>query len=176
MLWKNCVEKQTPAVGTFFRGCYIRMNFSFAKNVCKDMAHTHVIVPNFFIRQRKIILDGKPFSMQCRPFFFPGPLWLQVVNDGIRPCIPYKVKVLIFAHDGSKVLFYIPAVTEDDNIFLTAEFRHHLADHGDGKFQLGFLFLLHAVSKRNRKVMDPVFIPYWDAEHYAYETMPIQII
>ena len=74
--------------------------------------------------------------MRCRPFLFSRPLWREVVKDGIRPCIPDQAKVLVFIHNGNKVLFYIPAVTEDDNMVLTAEFRHHLADHGHGKFEL----------------------------------------
>ena len=74
--------------------------------------------------------------MRCRPFLFSRPLWREVVKDGIRPCIPDQAKVLVFIHNGNKVLFYIPAVTEDDNMVLTAEVRHYLADHGHGKFEL----------------------------------------
>ena len=144
-------EKQAPTAGTLFRGSYICKDLPFAKNICKDMAYCHIIVPDFFIRQSKIILDRKPFPMRCGPAPpFSRPLRRQAINDGTRPCISYKVKVLIFVHNGNKVLFYIPAVIKDDNIFLISEFWHHLADYGCSQSQLGFLFLPYTLDSRKR--------------------------
>ena len=57
---KNCAEKQAPAAGSLFQGRYIRKDFPFAKNVCKDTAHSHVIVPHNFliIHYFKILLTS----------------------------------------------------------------------------------------------------------------------
>ena len=101
----------------------------------------------------------------------------EVIDDRVRPRIADQVKVFIVVYYGHQVLFYIPAVTKDDDIFLIPEFRHYLPDHGSGKLQFGSLiFAPHAVSKRDGKVRYPVFIPYRDAEHNTDKTMPIQII
>ena len=84
----------------------------------------------------------------------------KVIDDRVRPCIADQVKVFIVVYYGHQVLFYVPAVTKDDDIFLIPEFRHHLPDHGSGKLQFGaFFFLPHAVAKRDVKVGYPVFIP-----------------
>ena len=101
----------------------------------------------------------------------------KVIDDRVRPCIADQVKVFIVVYYGHQVLFYIPAVTKDDDIFLIPEFRHHLPDHGSGKLQFGaFFFPPHAVARRDGEVGYPVFIPYRDAEHNTDKTVPIQII
>lgn len=63
----HCAEEQPSAAGTLFRGGYICKDFLFAKDICEDTAHCHVITPDFFIGQCKVILDGKFFPMRCRP-------------------------------------------------------------------------------------------------------------
>ncbi len=73
--------------------------------------------------------------------------------------IPYKVKVFIFVHNRYEVLFYIPAVTQDDDIFSVSELRHYLADHRCSQFQFGFLFLPHTVSRRYGKIVNFAFVP-----------------
>lgn len=114
--------------------------------------------------------------MQRRPPSFSGALRRQVINDRIRPGISYHVKVFVFVYDGNKVFLYIPAVAEDDDIFLFMEYRHYMPYHGCSQFQLGFLFLPHAVSKRNGKIVDPAFVPYRDTDHYTYEAVSVQIV
>lgn len=113
----------------------------------------------FFSGQYKVIMNGKFFSVQCRPSSFSGPLRRQAINGRVRPCIPYKVKVFIFVHNRNEVLFYIPAVTQDDDIFSVSELRHYLADHRCSQFQFGFLFLPHTVSRRYGKIVNFAFVP-----------------
>jgi hypothetical protein len=90
-----------PGMAATFWGCYIRKDFPLSKNVCKDTAHAHITITNFFTRQHKIVLYGKFFPMQRRPPSFSSMVRRQVINNEIRPCFPYKIKVLICIHDGN---------------------------------------------------------------------------
>ena len=66
----HCAEEQPSAAGTLFRGGYICKDFLFSKYICEDTAHCHVITPDFFIGQCKVILDGKFFPCDAgRPRF-----------------------------------------------------------------------------------------------------------
>ena len=89
--------------------------------------------------------------MQRRPPSFSGALRRQVINDRIRPGISYHVKVFVFVYDGNKVFLYIPAVAEDDDIFLFMEYRHYMPYHGCSQFQLGFFFSATSGIQAERK-------------------------
>lgn len=49
----------------------------------------------------------------------------SMIRYGVRPCNTDQVRGFKFIHDGEQILFYIPAVAEDNDIFLFSEFRHH---------------------------------------------------
>jgi hypothetical protein len=61
-------------------------------------------------------------------------------------------------------------------MFSALKFRHDITDHGCSKFQFGFFFLPHTVSRRNGKIRDLILIPHRYAEHDAYKTVSIQIV
>jgi hypothetical protein len=61
-------------------------------------------------------------------------------------------------------------------MFSALKFRHDITDHGGSKFQFGFFFLPHTVSRRNGKIRDLILIPRRYAEHDAYKTVSIQIV
>jgi hypothetical protein len=61
-------------------------------------------------------------------------------------------------------------------MFSALKFRHDITDHGCSKFQFGFFFLPHTVSRRKGKIRDLILIPHRYAEHDAYKTVSIQIV
>ena len=54
----------------------------------------------------------------------------QEVLQLIRSCISYKVKIFIFVYYGNKILFYISAVTKNDDVLHFTQCRHNLTHHG----------------------------------------------
>ncbi len=62
------------------------------------------------------------------------------------------------------------------DVLYSAECRHNLTYHRCSQFQFRFLFLPHAVSKRDAKIVDCVFVPQWNTEHHTYKAVPIEIV
>ena len=105
LFWKNGTEKQASAAIFLIPRCNICKNCPSSKNVCKDMARRHIVITDFFIRQRKIILDRQFFPSQCGSASFSNLLLRQVIHDRVRPRISYEIKVFIFIHNGNKPFF-----------------------------------------------------------------------
>ena len=136
----------------------------------------YIIVTSLFIAQHKVVPDKEFAPACCWPALFSGTLWWQIVYGRIRPCISYKVKIFIFVYYGNKILFYIPAVTKNDDVLHFTQCRHNLTHHGCSQFQFGFPFLPHTISKWDAKKVDCVFVPQWDTEHQTYKAVPIEIV
>lgn len=100
----------------------------------------------------------------------------KVIHNRINSCITNKIRIRIFVDNTDQILFRIPAVTENNDMFPALKFRHDFTDHGGSKFQFGFFFLPHTVSKRNGKIRDLILIPHRYAKHDTYKTVSIQIV
>ena len=68
-----------------------------------------------------------------------GTCRCKIIHDRINPCVTDQIQVWIFVNDGHQVLFRIPAVTKNDDVFFAAKFRHDLPDHGGCQFQFEVL-------------------------------------
>ena len=71
LFWKNGTEKQASAAILLIRRCNICKDCPSSKNVCNDAACSHIVTTVFFIRQRKIILDGQFFPRSAGLPLFP---------------------------------------------------------------------------------------------------------
>lgn len=86
------------------------------------MAAPSIIVSNFFSDQGKIYVDEQETSVFWWSDLLSGRGRRKVIDYEIRPCIADQVKIFIIIHDSSKILFYVSAVTEDNDIFHCFEF------------------------------------------------------
>ena len=160
----------------FFCGCDISQNFLIAKDSGKDTADTGIVITDFFTGKGKVSLNRKLFSMFSRTPPAAGMCRSKVIHNRINPCITNKIQVRIFIDNTDQILFRIPAVTENNDMFPALKFRHDFTDHGGSKFQFGFFFLPHTVSKRNGKIRDLILIPHRYAKHDTYKTVSIHIV
>ncbi len=72
----------------------------------------------FCFRAEEIIFHRKAAAMFCRLASLSSWFRRQVIHDGrITSGIADHIQIGIFVHDTDKVLFGIPAVTEDDHVF-----------------------------------------------------------
>ncbi len=127
----------------FFCGCDISQNFLIAKDPGKDTADTGIVITDFFTGKGKVSLNRKPFSMFSRTPPAAGMCRSKVIHNRINPCITNKIQVRIFIDNTDQILFRIPAVTKNNDMFPALKFRHDFTDHGGSKFQFGFFFLPH---------------------------------
>ncbi len=75
-----------------------------------------------------------------------GAFRCKIIHDRINPCITDQIQIWIFLNNGHQILFCIPAITKNDDMFLATKFRHNLPDHGGCQFQFGFFFLPHTIA------------------------------
>ena len=105
-----------------------------------------------------------------------GAFRRKVIHNGIDPRIADQVQVRIFIDNAYQVLFCIPAVTEDGHMFFPLELGHDLSDHGSSQFQLGFLFLPHAVTQGYGEIRYFLLAPNRDTKQDAYKTVAVQVV
>ena len=109
-------------------------------------------------------------------------IWYNYISD---PCLCLRVfpnilypaaifiPVLNLCPSNRNIFFFFFLIFE---LLFLLKFKHDLTDHGCSKFQLWFLFLPHATSKRKWKIRYPVILPYRYAKHNTYKAVSIQII
>ena len=105
-----------------------------------------------------------------------GACRCKIIYDRINPRITDQIQIGIFINDGYQILFGIPAVAENDNMFLAVKFGHNLPDHGGCQFQFGLFFLPHTIAKRNGKIRCFIPVPDGHAEHDTHKAVSIQIV
>ena len=81
----------------------------------------------------------------------------------------------IFFGDGYQRFFHIPAVTEQNDIFLFLAFRHYLTDHVSCQFKFWFLLCPHTITERNRKPGNFILFPDRYAEHQDNKTVSVLV-
>ena len=123
-----------------FYGCNISQNFLTVKELGKDMADTGIVITDFFTRKGKVSLNRKPFSMFSRTSPVACACWSKIIHSRINSCITNKIQVRIFINNTDQILFRIPAVTENNDMFPALKFRHDFTDRSGSKFQFGFFF------------------------------------
>lgn len=62
--------------------------------------------------------------MLCRSAPFTRPLGCKVINDRVIPRNADQMKVQIFVYNAYQVFLCVPAVKEDDHIFLFCHIQY----------------------------------------------------
>ena len=119
----------------FFSGSDIRKDFTGTKDPGQNPADTGIIISNLFIGKSKICLNRKAFAMFSRMSPVSSARRLKIIHDRVSPCITNQIQVWIFINDRYQVLFCIPAVAKNNDMFFAVKFWHNLPDHGCGQFQ-----------------------------------------
>ena len=113
--------------------------------------------------------------MSCRSAFSSCSFWWKIIQGRICPYSSNHIQIRIFFGDGYQRFFHIPAVTEQDDIFLFLTFRHDLTDHVSSQFEFWFLLCPHTITERNWKPGNFVRFPDRYAEHQANKTVSVQV-
>ena len=125
----------------------ISKNFPVAKDLCENPADTGIIIADLFLGKSKICFNRKPFSMFGRtsPVDRCCAGARSYMTESIL-ALPIRSRFGYSSTTDDQIFLCIPAVTQNDDMFLAEKFRHNLMDHGSCQFQFGFFFLPHTIA------------------------------
>ena len=139
------------------------------------MAYPDIIVPYFFIGKKKIIFYRQAFPLFCRTSTFSCFWRCKVINNRIISCLADDIEIFLFVNNACKILFCLPAVTQQNDIFYSRKGWHDVSYPIGCKFELGNVFLPHTVAERDGQINTFVLFPDRNTEHDAHQTVPVQI-